>query len=156
MTTNTVPVWYRKYRTDIMEHGPIPANITVSSGAGDTSLKYQINIQGKERSFSNHPFTPSGRTEWGSLLAGAGEEQGSKADFVGVAHPPMVYKPSEWLWKKGKGTEVLLSAMQVAGMSRPKDCDAKDTEAINKLMSTHNELYHLCDREKLAIFDKEH
>jgi hypothetical protein len=156
MTTTTMPKWYPKYRDDILEHGPLPAGVTVSPGASDTLPKYQIKIQDKVRSFSHHPLTPSGRKEWGSLLAGAGEEQGSKADFVGVAHPPMVYRPSEWLWKKGNNTEVLNGAMQVAGISRPKELDAKDTEAIAKLRSTHNELYHPCDREKLGIFDQEH
>ncbi|KAI4955131.1 hypothetical protein J4E91_000988 [Alternaria rosae] len=158
MPPKTPPKWYLQYEADSMNHGPIPAGVSVGSGA-DGTPKYWITSDGKQRVFSRHPLTPDGRIEWGGLLKLAGEEKGSRADFVGVAHPPMVYKPSEWLCKTGGSLRAtLVSALGISGVITSVN-DLGTTEnlaAVKELTSTHHELYHPCDRKKLAIFDKEH
>jgi hypothetical protein len=87
-------------------------------------------------SFSRHPLSPEGRTEWRKVLAYAGEEKGCKADFPGVAHPPIVYKPSEWQWWRGDNNmmNLLISALQISGVEvEQKDFQNKNNQNAGKL-----------------------
>jgi hypothetical protein len=157
MTASEGSAWDSKYLADIKEHGPLPTYINVRR-SGNTS-QYTIRVSNQNKIFWHHPLSPSGREEWGPMLAGAGEEKGSKAEFPGVAHPPIVYKPSEWLWKSdGKIMVVLASAFRISNLNiTPNDLEAQGNGgAIDRLMSTHHQLYHPRDREKLAVFENEH
>jgi hypothetical protein len=105
------------------------------------------------------PCPPKGRVEWSEVLPLAGEEKGTKTETLGVAHPPIIYKPSEWLWKSSDDVKkVLLRALQISNARVTlEDITAeKTTKALKRLKGIHPGLYHPCDREALKVFDAEH
>jgi hypothetical protein len=145
MTTSEPPAWYKKYWDDTMDHGPLPMGINVSGS--DNTVQYSVGIAGQVKTYSHHPLSPSGRREWGSLLEGAGEEKGRKAEAHGVAHPPIVYKPSEWTWVTNANLRlIMIEAFQLSNRRVTiKDLDSKENlKAVNELMKSRNDLYHPC------------
>jgi hypothetical protein len=77
-----------QHRENVMTHGPLPKGIDVT--ANGNIPQYSVRRSGKMRTFVNHPLSPSGRKEWGELLEGAGEEQGTRASVPGAVHPPII------------------------------------------------------------------
>jgi len=86
-------------RKAITAHGPLPQHVQVVQ-RGDNP-EYQVNIPGSSssKSLAYHPLSPKGRAELGDLIEKLPTERGNPKDVVGVAHPPIIYKPSEWTWE---------------------------------------------------------
>jgi hypothetical protein len=142
-----------------MTHGPLPMGISVSGTSQGDAPVYKVSIAKELRTFSHHPLSPSGRQEWGSLLAGAPDEKGKKANCPGAAHPSFVYKPGEWLWETcSTDAEVLIRALQLSGIDVNTHAfkDEKNNRSVQELMNKRNQLYHPRDRDDLATFHKEH
>ncbi|KAL1800388.1 hypothetical protein ACET3X_000730 [Alternaria dauci] len=111
------PAWVSKYIKDVEQHGPLPVGIHVVKD-GDTA-RYQIIVNNNRTSSLHHPLSSEGREEWKDVMSMAREEEGSKADFPGCAHPPLVYKPGEWLWKRmdGNVVTIMIRALQMSGIN---------------------------------------
>jgi hypothetical protein len=140
-----------------MTHGPLPIGVNVTGQ--DNEPRYGISLGGKPKTFSKHPLSPGGRKEWGSVLDRAGEEKGTKASVHGASHPPIVYKPADWIWERGDGfPQVLISALRLSGVVVDlSDFQAQSNiAAVGQLMNGRDDLYHARDREVLAMFDDEH
>ncbi|KAH4285513.1 hypothetical protein HBH64_227020 [Parastagonospora nodorum] len=151
------PLWVRKHVDISLANGPLPSGITVTN-TGDTP-RYQISTGGVLMKFSHHPLSPEGRNEWKDVLPMAPVENGSKAETPGVAHPPIIYKPSEWLWKtQGSFKEILAKAFSISNANiTPEQIVSKETNrAVEEHMKAYSVLYHPCDRRSLVIYDKEH
>jgi hypothetical protein len=150
-------LWLTKYRRDNFTYGPLPTYIDVT--ADGNVPKYNVTINKELKTFSHHPLSPSGRQEWGDLLARAPEEKGKKADCVGAAHPSFVYKPSEWLWETyDDRKDILIKALELTGVTVTHEAFAneKNAKAVQELMSNRAQLYHPRDRDDLSPFYDEH
>jgi hypothetical protein len=115
--------------------------------------------KGKPKTYSHHPLSPEGRVEWKDVLYLAPVENGSRAEAPGVAHPPIAYKPSEWLWKTHDSlTEILIKAFSIsnANITKEQIASKETNSAVEEHMKTHSALYHPCDRRSLVVYDKEH
>jgi hypothetical protein len=156
MATPGPPAWFQKHCNELSAHGPLPVGIDVT--ANGNIPRYSVRISGNVRAFSHHPLSPSGRKEWGSLLDRAGEEKGRKAEAHGVAHPPIVYKPREWVWETHENMRhILIKAFQLSNLQvTMEDLGAKNAEAVDVLVRSHQDLYHPRDREELDPFNNEH
>jgi hypothetical protein len=153
------PPWVSKYIADVELHGPLSSPICVVRKG--TTCQYQVQVGKESRSFLHHPLSPTGRSEWGDLLRRSNKEEKSrKADFPGVAHPPIVYKPSEWVWESMDSNirTILISALQISNRKvTMKDLsDKKNVDAVKQIERNHRQLYHPSDRERLAMFEDEH
>jgi hypothetical protein len=94
-------------RDTIAAHGPLPQGVDVVRNGSDPMYRVTIPGSSSPKNLANHPLSPKGRAELGALLKQLPVERGYPKDVVGVAHPPISYKPSEWTWEspvKGKHT----------------------------------------------------
>jgi hypothetical protein len=81
------------------------------------SLRYSVHIKETRRSSSNHPLSSSGRKEWGTLLEAARVENGNRLWVPGAGHPPIFYRPAEWIWEHGKDNkDTIVRALRLSGM----------------------------------------
>jgi hypothetical protein len=140
-----------------LAYGPLSNGVEIKANSGTPA--YQVNVQDEMRKFSQHPLSPDERQEWGHLLAMAGKETGAKANTSSVAHPPIIYKPSESKWETGEDLRcALLYALQLSGtqVTAANFAAPQYAQAAEKLMEIRQELYHPCDREALSPFHDEH
>lgn len=103
----SIPKWEYMMCNAITAHGPLPQGVEVVQRGNDPVYRVTILGSSSPKDLADHPLSPKGRAELGDLLKQLPTERGYPKDAVGVAHPPISYKPSEWTWEspvKGRHT----------------------------------------------------
>jgi hypothetical protein len=123
----SLPNWEHLMRNAITAHGPLPQSVKVTQSGGIPM--YQVAIQGSasQKDLADHPLSPKGRAQLGILLKQLPTELGNPKDAIGVAHPPISYKPSEWTWESPvKGEHIQRTALAITTANKYLLCRQRD------------------------------